>query len=130
MIPSDRRYAESHEWVKLEDGVAIIGISDYAQNSLGDITYVDLPEIDDEFEQDGECAVVESVKAASDLYAPMSGKVIEVNDALDGSPELINEDPYGEGWIFKLKPDNEEEYEDLLDAADYESMNEDDDDDE
>ncbi len=121
MTPSDRRYAESHEWVKIEDDVAIVGISDYAQEALGDITFIELPETDHTVSQEEECGVVESVKAASDLYAPIDGDIVEVNDELDGNPELVNEDPYGEGWIFKMTNFNREQYEDLLDAADYEA---------
>ena len=127
MTPSDRRYAETHEWVKIEGNIAIIGISDYAQNALGDITFVELPETDSMIEVEDECGVIESVKAASDLYAPLDGKVIEVNEALDGTPELINEDPYGEGWIFKITDFDQEQFEDLMDAAEYEATQTDDD---
>jgi glycine cleavage system H protein len=122
MTPSDRRYARSHEWIKVEDGIAIVGISDYAQESLGDITFVELPECDDEVEAGAECAVVESVKAASDIYAPIAGTICEVNEDLDSKPEIINEDCYGEGWIFKLADFDETEIEDLLDASEYEAM--------
>jgi glycine cleavage system H protein len=121
MTPSDRRYSETHEWVKIEDGIAIVGISDYAQESLGDITFIELPETDHEVTQEEECGVIESVKAASDLNAPIDGKIVEVNDALDGSPEIVNEDPYEEGWIFKLADFSEEQYNELLDAAEYEA---------
>lgn len=128
MTPSDRRYAESHEWVKIEDDIAIVGISDYAQEALGDITFIELPETETDVSQEEECGVVESVKAASDLFAPIDGEIVEVNDALDGNPELVNEDPYGEGWIFKMTNFNREQYEDLLDAADYEATHESDED--
>ena len=121
MTPSDRRYAETHEWVKIEDDVAIIGISDYAQEALGDITFIELPETDHTVAQDEECGVVESVKAASDLNSPLDGDIIEVNDALDGNPELVNEDAYGEGWVFKMVNFSMAQYEDLMDAADYEA---------
>ncbi len=124
MTPSDRRYSETHEWVKIENGVAIVGISDYAQESLGDITFIELPEVDHEVEQDEECGVIESVKAASDLNAPIAGKIIEVNETLDATPELVNEDPYDEGWIFKLTDFDEEEVEGLMDAAEYEATHE------
>ncbi len=130
MTPSDRRYTETHEWVKIEDDVAIIGITDYAQESLGDITFVELPDPDQTIEQDHECAVVESVKAASDIYSPISGNIVEVNEALDANPETLNEDPYGEGWLFKIKGFDAAQIDELLDAADYEAMNEEDDDDE
>lgn len=126
MTPSDRRYAESHEWVKIEDDIAIVGISDYAQEALGDITFIELPETDSDISQEEECGVVESVKAASDIYAPMDGEIVEVNEALETSPELVNDDPYGEGWIFKMANFNREQYEDLLDAADYEATHGDD----
>ncbi len=130
MTPSDRRYTETHEWVKIEDDVAVVGITDYAQESLGDITFVELPEPGQVLDQDQECAVVESVKAASDIYAPISGTIAEVNDALEANPETVNEDPYGEGWLFKLSAFDMDQFNDLLDAADYESMNEEEDDDE
>ena len=129
MTPSDRRYTETHEWVKIEKGLAVVGISDYAQEALGDITFVELPETDLNVEQEEECGVIESVKAASDIYAPISGTIVEINDALDGTPEIINEDPYGEGWIFKLANYDEEQFADMLDAADYEALHEDDEDD-
>lgn len=129
MTPSDRRYTETHEWVKIEKGLAVVGISDYAQEALGDITFVELPETDHNVGQEEECGVIESVKAASDIYAPIGGTIVEINDALDGTPEIINEDPYGEGWIFKLANYDEEQFEELLDAADYEALHEDDDDD-
>lgn len=130
MTPSDRRYTETHEWIKLEDDVAIVGITDFAQEALGDITFVDLPDPDQELDQDQECAVIESVKAASDIYAPLSGTVAEINEALDANPETVNEDPYGEGWLFKIKVFDMDQVNDLLDAADYEAMNEEEDDNE
>ena len=128
MTPSDRRYTETHEWVKIENGLAVVGISDHAQEALGDITFVELPENDHEVEQEEECGVIESVKAASDIYAPISGKIVEVNDALDGTPETINDDPYGEGWIFKVANFDEKQVEEMLDAADYEALQEEDED--
>ena len=124
MTPSDRRYAESHEWVKIEGDIAIVGISDYAQDALGDITFIELPETEHDVSQEEECGVIESVKAASDLVAPIDGEIVEVNEALDGSPEVVNEDPYGEGWIFKMKNFSQEQYEELLDAVDYEGTHE------
>ncbi len=130
MTPSDRRYTETHEWIKLEDGVAVVGITDYAQEALGDITFVDLPDPDQELEQDQECAVIESVKAATDIYAPLSGNVSEINEALEANPETVNEDPYGEGWLFKIAAFDMDQFNDLLDAADYEAMNEEEDDNE
>lgn len=130
MTPSDRRYTETHEWVKIEKGLAVVGISDYAQEALGDITFVELPDTDQNVDQEDECGVIESVKAASDIYAPIAGTIVEVNDALDGNPEILNEDPYGEGWIFKLANYDEEQLEELLDASDYEALHEEEDEDE
>jgi glycine cleavage system H protein len=124
MTPSDRRYTETHEWIKIEDGLAVVGITDYAQEALGDITFVDLPDAEQDIEQDQEIAVIESVKAASDIYAPLGGSIAEVNEALDSNPETVNEDPYGEGWLFKIENFDMDQFNDLLDAADYEAMNE------
>jgi len=119
-IPSDLRYAKSHEWVRLEsDGTAVIGITDYAQNSLGDITYVQLPQPGATLKAGDGFGVVESVKAASDVYAPIGGTVAAVNEALTDAPELVNRDPYGEGWLLKLKPASAGETSALLDAAGY-----------
>ena len=128
MTPEDRRYMKSHEWVKIEGDTAIVGITDYAQAELGDITFVELPEEEQELEQGHECAVVESIKAASDIYAPLSGKVKESNIQLQAQPELINEDPYEVGWIFKIKDFDPEEIEDLLLPAEYDHLLEDDED--
>ncbi|MBQ9711952.1 MAG: glycine cleavage system protein GcvH, partial [Bacteroidales bacterium] len=109
---------ESHEWVKVDGDVAVIGVSDFAQEEMGDITYVDLPDVDDEFEKGEEFGALESVKAASDLYCPVSGTVIEVNEALDDEPEKINEDAFG-SWIIKVRMSDPGELEGLLDAAAY-----------
>ena len=118
-IPADLRFAESHEWARLEaDGTVTVGISDHAQEALGDVVFVELAEVGAQFEAEGQAGVVESVKAASDIYAPIAGEVIAVNEELSGSPELLNTDPYG-AWIFKLKPSNPAELEKLLDAAGY-----------
>jgi glycine cleavage system H protein len=118
--PADLRYAKSHEWLKPEaDGTALVGISDYAQNSLGDITYVQLPKVGAVLKQGAAFGVVESVKAASDLYAPVGGTVLAVNTALDSAPETLNKDPYGAGWIMRLKPASPDEAGALLDAAAY-----------
>ena len=100
---SDRKYTEDHEWVLLEGDTASIGISDYAQEQLGDVVYVDLPEVGAEFEQGAEVATVESVKAASEIYSPVAGEVVEINGALDDDPSLVNSDPLGDGWFFKIK---------------------------
>ena len=119
-VPAGLRYAKSHEWLKLEaDGTATIGISDYAQNSLGDITYVQMPKVGAALKAGETFGVVESVKAASDLYAPVSGTVLETNPALVSAPETVNKSPYDEGWMMKLKLANPAEAEALLDAAAY-----------
>jgi glycine cleavage system H protein len=119
-VPAELRYAKSHEWLKVEgDGTATVGITDYAQASLGDITYVQLPKVGAVLRQASTFGVVESVKAASDVYAPAGGTVTAVNTALDSTPELLNKDPYGTGWILKLKLDAAAEAASLLDAAAY-----------
>ena len=112
------KYAESHEWVKVEDGVAVIGVTDFAQAEMGDITYVDMPDVDDEVEAGEEFGALESVKAASDLFAPVSGKVVAVNEALDDTPELVNEDAF-ENWIIKVEMSDPSELDALMDAAAY-----------
>ena len=112
------KYSESHEWVKVEDGVALIGVSDFAQKEMGDITYVDMPDVDDEVTAGEEFGALESVKAASDLISPVSGKVVAVNEALDDTPELVNEDAY-ENWIIKVEMSDPSELDDLMDAAAY-----------
>ncbi|MFJ7006232.1 glycine cleavage system protein GcvH [Pseudomonas putida] len=118
-IPADLRFAESHEWARLEaDGSVTVGISDHAQQALGDVVFVELAEVGKVFAAGDAAGVVESVKAASDIYAPIGGEVIAVNEALADSPEQLNEEPYG-AWIFKLKPSNPAELEKLLDAAGY-----------
>jgi len=122
-IPDGLRYAKSHEWLKVEnDGTATVGISDYAQNSLGDITYVQLPKPGAEFKAGEVFGVVESVKAASDLYAPGAGKVLAVNADLTAAPETINRDPYGGGWLLKLKLASPSAAAGLLDAAEYSKL--------
>ncbi|MCW5547884.1 MAG: glycine cleavage system protein GcvH [Opitutaceae bacterium] len=119
-VPADLRYAKSHEWVKLaDDGTATVGITDYAQNSLGDITFVQLPKVGAVLAAGSPFGVVESVKAASDLYAPVSGTVIEVNAALDAAPETVNQDSYGAGWMLKLRLTQPAEAAALHDAAAY-----------
>ena len=120
-VPSGLRYAKSHEWVKLGgDGTATIGISDYAQNSLGDITYVQMPKVGAVLKAGETFGVVESVKAASDLYAPVAGTVLAINSALDSAPETVNKSPYDDGWMMKLKVANPADANALLDAAGYE----------
>jgi len=117
-IPTKLQYTKTHEWIKKEDEFLTIGITDHAQTMLGDLVYVELPEIETSLNGGQECAVVESVKAASDIYSPIAGEVIAVNEALSAEPELLNSDPYG-AWIFKLKPSNTADLEKLLDAAGY-----------
>ncbi len=118
-IPADLKYSRSHEWIKEEDGIITIGITDHAQELLGDIVFVELPEVGLEVEAEGESGVIESVKAASDLYAPIAGAVVEVNEALNDAPETINSEPYEGGWIFKMKPSNLDDLDTLLDADAY-----------
>lgn len=115
-------YTEEHEWVKVENGKAYVGITYYAQEQLGDIVFVELPEIDDEFSKDEEVCVIESVKAVADIYAPVSGTVVEVNETLLDNPEIINNDPYGEGWLFILNMSEKTELEELLTAEEYEKI--------
>ena len=117
--PIELRYASSHEWARLEDGVVTVGISDFAQQSLGDVVYVELPEVGQLAHSGTEIGVVESVKAAADIYAPVSGSVLEVNSALEDAPELVNQEPYGDGWFYKLAPDDPDAVDDLLDADAY-----------
>jgi glycine cleavage system H protein len=122
--PAGLLYAKSHEWLKTEsDGTATVGITDYAQSSLGDITYVQLPKVGSELKKGTPFGVVESVKAASDLYAPASGTVVAANAALDGAPETLNKDPYGAGWILKLKLSGPADPAGLMDAAAYAKEN-------
>ncbi len=112
-------YADTHEWVKIEGDLAIIGVSDYAQHSLHEITYVELPDVDTEINKGDEIGAIESIKASSEIIAPISGKVVEINEALEDSPELVNEDPYGEGWFIKVKPKDLDEIKSLMDAEKY-----------
>ncbi|MFC3031029.1 glycine cleavage system protein GcvH [Pseudoalteromonas fenneropenaei] len=119
-IPSELKYASSHEWVRDEgNGVFTVGITEHAQELLGDMVFVELPDVDDEVDAGEDCAVAESVKAASDIYAPIGGVIVEINEDLEGSPELVNSDPYGDGWLFKIKAADLEELENLLDAEGY-----------
>ena len=122
--PSDLKFLDSHEWVKVDDNTVIVGISDHAQNELGEVVFVELPAIGDEFVSGDEAAVVESVKAASEVYTPLSGEVIEVNEALDENPELVNTSPYEDGWFFKLKVSDENlgNIDSLMTAEEYSSM--------
>lgn len=125
VIPSNLKFLESHEWARAEeDGTVTVGISDHAQELLGDIVFVELPEVGKEISQSADVAIVESVKAASDVYSPISGEVTEVNEALNDNPEIINASPYDDGWFFKIKPQDISEMEKLLDAGAYESSSE------
>jgi len=121
-IPAGLRYSKEHEWVATEEEVATIGITDYAQEQLGEIVYVELPAVGDKISKDDAFGVVESVKAVSDIYAPISGTVVEVNQELPESPEMINEDPYGDGWLVKVKVSDGSELDDLLDHDEYEEL--------
>lgn len=119
-ILSDLKYTKSHEWLRMQDdGIATIGITDHAQDALGDIVYVELPEVGASFGQGQECAVIESVKAAADLYCPVSGEIMEVNEQLTDAPESINKSPFENGWIFKIRIENEGQLADLMDDSAY-----------
>jgi len=118
--PTELRYASTHEWARLEeDGTVTVGISDYAQDALGDVVYVELPELDAVVEAGEEAGVVESVKAASDIYAPIGGTVVAINETLEDSPETVNKDPYGDGWFFRIAPNDVADLDELLDAEAY-----------
>ena len=117
--PQELKYASTHEWARLEDGVVTVGISDHAQSALGDVVYVELPEIGQPVAAQEEAAVVESVKAASDIFAPVGGSIVATNSILEEAPETVNEDPYGDGWFFKIEPDDTAELDELLDAEAY-----------
>jgi glycine cleavage system H protein len=119
-IPNDLRYTKSHEWVRVEDdGTLTVGITDHAQDLMGDMVYIELPEADGTLEAGKDCAVVESVKAASDVYAPVGGTVLAVNESLADAPEVINKDPYGDGWLFRVQPSDKGELDGLMDADAY-----------
>ncbi|HEN9517771.1 TPA: glycine cleavage system protein GcvH [Acinetobacter baumannii] len=119
--PSELKYARTHEWVKIEGDLVITGITDHAQDELGDLVYVETPEVGSQVTAGEQAGVVESVKTASDIHAPVSGTVVEVNTDLEGDPDFVNEDPYGKGWIYKIKPDNIADVEKLLTNAEYEA---------
>ncbi len=125
-VPAELKYSKEHEWLRKEaDGTYTVGITEHAQKLLGDMVFVDLPEVGATVTACDDCAVAESVKAASDIYAPVGGEIVAVNDALSDSPELVNSEPYGEGWIFKIKASDEAEVAALLDATAYEALLED-----
>jgi glycine cleavage system H protein len=119
-VPAELLYTESHEWISVEnEGIVRIGVTDHAQGALGDLVFVELPEVGTDFGQGDACAVVESVKAASDIYSPVSGEVLSINDALEDDPELINQHPYGDGWLFTIRISDESELDTLKDAEAY-----------
>lgn len=122
-VPAELKYNDSHEWVRLEaDGTVTVGITAHAQEALGDVVFVETPEVGRELSAGSSAGVVESVKAASDIYSPIDGTVLATNPALEGSPELVNSDPYGEGWMFRLQPANPAQINDMLDAAAYSDL--------
>lgn len=121
VLPEDFKYTDQHEWTATGDVVAV-GVTDYAQDQLGDIVFVEVPEVGDSFDKGDECATLESVKAVSEMYAPVSGEVVEVNEDLEDEPGLINQDPYSKGWIFKIKVSDSEELNSLMDKAAYLEM--------
>ncbi len=121
-IPTHLKYTKDHEWVAIEDSVATIGITDFAQGELGDIVFVEFPEMGDDFEAGEPFGTIEAVKTVVDIYAPMSGKIVEINVDLDNDPSKVNSDPYGDGWIVKLKLSNSNEQDELMNAASYEEL--------
>jgi glycine cleavage system H protein len=122
-IPGDLKFLRSHEWARVDDnGRVTVGISEHAQGQLGDLVYVELPNVGDHVDQNGSCAVVESVKAASDIYSPVAGKIVAVNSALSDKPETINEDAYGDGWIFTVQPEDLGQLEELMSPDEYAAM--------
>jgi len=120
--PAELKYAPSHEWVRVEDDIAIVGITDHAQDALGDLVFVELPDVGDTVAAHDEAGVVESVKAASDIYAPVSGEIIAINEALTDSPEIINSDPYHDGWMYKIRMSDPVELDDLLTPEEYDAQ--------
>ncbi|GAK60423.1 glycine cleavage system H protein [Candidatus Vecturithrix granuli] len=122
MYPENVKYTKEHEWVRVENGTAVVGITDYAQEQLGDVVYVELPDMGAELAQFSTCGTIESVKTVSDLYAPVSGEVVKINEELDENPELINDDPYGAGWILEVTLSNPDELGQLLSAGEYEAF--------
>ena len=120
-LPEDVKYSKEHEWVKVSGNIATIGISDYAQDQLGEIVFVELPDEGEEFEKDDAFGVVESVKSVNDVYAPLTGRIVELNDPVVDSPEIVNEDPYGEGWLVKIEIKDPKELGELMTAKQYEA---------
>lgn len=122
MYPENVKYTKEHEWVRVENGTAVVGITDYAQEQLGDVVYVELPDLGAELTQFSTCGTIESVKTVSDLYAPVSGEVVKINEELDENPELINDDPYGAGWIIEVALSSPDELQQLLSDREYEAF--------
>ena len=121
-FPDDLKYSREHEWVLVEDGIATVGISAFAENQLGDVVFVELPAVDETVSKDEAMGVVESVKAVSDIYSPVSGTVVEVNDDLPDNTELVNDDPYGDGWMVKIEMSDETDLDDLMDSEEYQKF--------
>ena len=122
-LPAELRYLSTHEWVRVEDdGTAVVGITDHAQNAMGDLVFVETPEVGNTYAASDEAGVVESVKAASDIYAPVSGEIVEVNETLEDAPETVNQDPYGDGWMFRIQMSDPSEVDNLMTADDYADM--------
>jgi glycine cleavage system H protein len=122
MVPDDRKYTQEHEWVQIEGDTGIIGVTDYAANELGDIVFVELPEVGDEFSQGDTVGTVESVKAVADLFLPVSGEIVAINEAVVDSPELVNNEPMDDGWLLKVRLDDMTEMDNLMDAAAYKDL--------
>lgn len=120
-FPEDLKFSKEHEWVRVSGNIATIGVSDYAQDQLGEVVFVELPDEGEEFEKDDAFGVIESVKSVNDIYAPLTGRIVEVNDPVVDSPEIVNEDPYGEGWLVKIEVSNLKELGELMSAKDYEA---------
>ena len=120
MVPTDCRYTREHEWIRIEDDIAVLGITDFAQKELGEVVYVDLPEIGHVFDAHDELGTIESVKAVAEVYTPVAGEVTEINEALADDPQLVNEDPYADGWLVKLKFSSSSDFDDLMNAEEYE----------
>ena len=121
-IPEELKYTEEHEWVRIEDKIAVVGITDFAQGELGDIVYLEIDTLDSQIDSNEVFGTVEAVKTVSDLFMPVAGKVVEVNSSLEDNPELVNEDPYGEGWIIKIHITNESQIDNLLSPSDYKNL--------
>ncbi len=122
MYPKDFRYTEDHEWIKVEGETGTVGITDHAQKQLGDIVFVEVPEVDEEVSAGDEAGSIESVKAVADVFSPVSGTIVEVNESLEDAPETVNQDPHGDGWLFKVEMSDSSELDDMMDAAAYEKF--------